>query len=109
MNCPQCEAESKVINSRNENGFVKRRRICEQCNTRWSTYEIPVELCEAIINRTKPVSHTCSECNKLAITWKYCKEHLNEYKKLDMRKRRAHYQKTGIDFPKLKRGPKVYG
>lgn len=36
MNCPVCEAESKVLETRGN----KRRRECLGCNIRWSTLEV---------------------------------------------------------------------
>jgi transcriptional repressor NrdR len=42
MNCPFCQADdTKVMDSRlvNEVNQVRRRRICSQCNERFTTYE----------------------------------------------------------------------
>jgi transcriptional repressor NrdR len=42
MRCPRCQhAESKVIDSRPsaENDSIRRRRECESCNFRFTTYE----------------------------------------------------------------------
>lgn len=42
MNCPFCNnTETKVVDSRetNEGKITRRRRECEKCNTRFSTYE----------------------------------------------------------------------
>ena len=40
MNCPYCRhADSKVIDSRDVNGGIRRRRQCLSCNTRFTTYE----------------------------------------------------------------------
>jgi transcriptional regulator NrdR family protein len=52
MNCPQCShADSVVIDSRDANGgFTRRRRHkCSNCNHRWSTKELPVELIDQAI------------------------------------------------------------
>jgi len=42
MNCPYCgEENTKVIDSRpaEENNAIRRRRQCEKCNKRFTTYE----------------------------------------------------------------------
>lgn len=42
MNCPKCSAEdTKVIDSRVLGCCVRRRRECETCHYRFSTYENP--------------------------------------------------------------------
>ena len=40
MNCPLCGGESRVVDTRVEQGIVKRRRICSWCEKRFSTVEI---------------------------------------------------------------------
>jgi transcriptional repressor NrdR len=40
MNCPYCKnADSKVIDSRDVNEGIRRRRQCLSCNSRFTTYE----------------------------------------------------------------------
>lgn len=40
MNCPKCGSEeSKVIESRDSSGSIRRRRECLQCANRFTTYE----------------------------------------------------------------------
>jgi transcriptional repressor NrdR len=40
MNCPYCENyDSKVIDSRDTNDGIRRRRQCLQCGSRFTTYE----------------------------------------------------------------------
>ena len=42
MKCPNCGAETtRVLDSRNSNDktYVKRRRVCETCNYKFTTYE----------------------------------------------------------------------
>ena len=42
MKCPNCGAETtRVLDSRNSNDktYVKRRRVCEDCNYKFTTYE----------------------------------------------------------------------
>ena len=40
MNCPLCGGETRVADTRVEQGIVKRRRICSWCEKRVSTVEI---------------------------------------------------------------------
>jgi len=44
MRCPYCQHdESKVIDtSHDSHGGIRRRRECEKCNQRFSTYERPI-------------------------------------------------------------------
>ena len=40
MHCPKCGSDdSKVIESRDTGGSIRRRRECEKCNARYTTYE----------------------------------------------------------------------
>lgn len=39
MRCPSCESETKVIDSRNSNDAMRRRRECISCARRFTTYE----------------------------------------------------------------------
>lgn len=43
MNCPLCGTELRVIDSRRYMGTVRRRRDCEKCKYRTTTYEISQE------------------------------------------------------------------
>ena len=42
MNCPYCNSRKiEVMDSRpSENNSVRRRRICKECNKRFTTYEM---------------------------------------------------------------------
>ena len=68
MKCPYCGADdTKVIDSRpaEENNAIRRRRQCEKCNKRFTTYEkvetIPLIVIkkdwEIIINKIKAGKH----------------------------------------------------
>jgi len=40
MHCPKCGSEdSKVVESRDTGGSIRRRRECEECHKRFTTYE----------------------------------------------------------------------
>lgn len=72
MKCPYCnEADTKVIDSRpaDDNSSIRRRRQCERCGKRFTTYEkletMPLMVIKRIIPerhmtapRLKPVSST---------------------------------------------------
>ncbi len=41
MKCPKCKCTSSyVIDSRNEGTYIRRRRVCNKCGTRYSTFEL---------------------------------------------------------------------
>lgn len=76
MKCPYCgNITSKVLNSRpvNEEDSIKRRRQCECCNKRFTTYErverIPVMVLKKnqsreVFNRDKLFKGILRSCNK---------------------------------------------
>lgn len=39
MQCPYCNADSNVVDSRSLGDAVRRRRVCGQCKRRFTTYE----------------------------------------------------------------------
>ncbi len=39
MNCPYCSGDSQVVDSRSTADAVRRRRICNECKRRFTTYE----------------------------------------------------------------------
>lgn len=43
VQCPRCNGESKVIDSRDGETARRRRRECLRCKNRYSTYEIHAE------------------------------------------------------------------
>ena len=51
MNCPACQTETRVIDSRPVEGSVRRRRVCQQCGHRFTTYERAAELEPAVVKR----------------------------------------------------------
>lgn len=47
--CPSCQSASvKVIDSRVSGSGCRRRRECGICAHRWTTYELPTEILEAM-------------------------------------------------------------
>lgn len=51
MNCPACQTETRVIDSRPVEGSVRRRRVCQQCGHRFTTYERAAELEPAVVKQ----------------------------------------------------------
>ena len=52
MQCPYChESESSVIDSRVSNDTIRRRRECERCHKRFTTYERVEELLPLIVKK----------------------------------------------------------
>lgn len=53
MRCPYCQhTESRVLDTTHDNrGGVRRRRECDQCHQRFSTYERPILATPLIIKR----------------------------------------------------------
>jgi transcriptional repressor NrdR len=41
VQCPYCGGDSQVIDSRNSPEGVRRRRVCNECRRRFTTYEAP--------------------------------------------------------------------
>ncbi len=86
MKCPYCGADdTKVIDSRpaEDNNAIRRRRQCEKCNKRYTTYE-KVESIPIIVikkdnireqyDRSKIEKGIISSCNKRPVSY----EHENE-------------------------------
>ena len=82
MKCPFCNfADTKVIDSRgqDENAVIRRRRLCEGCGKRFTTYEridtIPITVVKSdgtreIFDKAKIISGVLKSCNKRPVTGK---------------------------------------
>ena len=76
MKCPYCgEDDTKVIDSRGQedNSVIRRRRLCESCGKRFTTYEridmIPITVIKndgtrEIFDKTKIINGVMKSCNK---------------------------------------------
>lgn len=42
--CSNCGSEGRVSDTRLEHGIRRRRRVCDDCDTRWTTFEVTEEL-----------------------------------------------------------------
>ena len=41
MKCPKCKCTSSyVIDTRDAGSYIRRRRVCNKCGTRYSTFEL---------------------------------------------------------------------
>ncbi|MCJ7668438.1 MAG: transcriptional regulator NrdR [Anaerolineae bacterium] len=64
MKCPYCSSgDSKVIDTREARGRIRRRRECINCQQRFTTYEMVVTLPLAVIKRDR--QHQPFESEKL--------------------------------------------
>ena len=82
MKCPFCNnSDTKVIDSRGQDGntVIRRRRLCEACGKRFTTYEridmIPITVIKSngtreIFEKSKIISGVLKSCNKRPITAK---------------------------------------
>jgi len=82
LKCPFCNfADTKVIDSRgqDENAVIRRRRLCEGCGKRFTTYEridtIPITVVKSdgtreIFDKAKIISGVLKSCNKRPVTGK---------------------------------------
>ncbi|MBR4015101.1 MAG: transcriptional repressor NrdR [Anaerotignum sp.] len=86
MKCPFCNyTDTKVIDSRaqDENTVIRRRRLCESCGKRFTTYEridmIPITVIKRdgtreIFDKNKLVGGIMKSCNKRPVTAKQIEE-----------------------------------
>lgn len=82
MKCPFCNnPDTKVIDSRgqDDNSVIRRRRLCESCEKRFTTYEridmIPITVIKRdgtreIFDKTKLLGGIMKSCNKRPVTAK---------------------------------------
>ncbi len=80
MKCPFCNYnDTKVIDSRGQedNSVIRRRRVCESCGKRFTTYErmdmIPITVIKndrtrEIFDKTKIINGVMKSCNKRPVT-----------------------------------------
>jgi transcriptional repressor NrdR len=53
MNCPKCDFQTKVYDSRYHSHYVRRRRECLNCGHRFTTMEIYTEQYEDLMKGKK--------------------------------------------------------
>ncbi|WP_304507358.1 transcriptional regulator NrdR [Anaerotignum sp.] len=86
MKCPFCNyADTKVIDSRaqDDSAVIRRRRLCESCGKRFTTYEridmIPITVIKRdgtreIFDKTKLMGGIMKSCNKRPVTARQIEE-----------------------------------
>lgn len=94
MRCPFCgHLETKVLDSRQveEGSAIRRRRECDQCNRRFTTYEKYDEIPLIVVkkdgrrepfDRTKILNGMLKACEKRAISTELLDESTNQIEKL---------------------------
>ena len=71
MKCPYCGTDdTKVIDSRpaEENNAIRRRRQCEKCNKRFTTYE-KVETIPLIVIKKENIRGILRSCHKRPVSY----------------------------------------
>lgn len=69
MKCPFCSSENtRVIDSRpaDDNNSIRRRRMCDECGKRFTTYEKVETIPLIVIKKTTTVSSTIVPKSRLA-------------------------------------------
>jgi transcriptional regulator NrdR family protein len=76
MNCPKCGKETLVIDSRPSPGeLIRRRRICNACSHRFTTYEI-TEIRKAEYERSE--RHEKELIDKMNVIYQFASQSLLE-------------------------------
>lgn len=90
MKCPYCKnIDTKVINSRtmDDNTAIRRRRMCEKCRDRFTTYErvdtIPIAVIKRdqtreTFDRIKLLDGIVKSCNKRPVSMQQIENIVNE-------------------------------
>lgn len=90
MKCPFCNYEdTKVIDSRSQddNSIIRRRRQCEKCGKRFTTYEkvdtIPITVIKRdgtreIFDKNKLLDGIMKSCNKRSVTMKQMQQLIDD-------------------------------
>ena len=83
MKCPFCGAQdTKVIDSRpaDDNSSIRRRRQCEECGKRFTTYE-KLETMPLMINREKIENGILLSCHKRPVSSEQITKMIDEIEK----------------------------
>lgn len=96
MKCPFCNYEdTKVIDSRSQddNSIIRRRRQCEKCGKRFTTYEkvdtIPITVIKRdgtreIFDKNKLLDGIMKSCNKRSVTMKQMQQLIDDIENILM-------------------------
>ena len=61
MHCPFCESDSQVVDSRSTTDGVRRRRVCNECKRRFTTYERPGSPSLKVVKRSDKTEQFSSD------------------------------------------------
>lgn len=64
--CNKCHSETIVINSRDDDGYVRRRRKCVNCGYRYSTVEFLKEDFDNVIKSARTIKEIAERFNALS-------------------------------------------
>ena len=77
MRCPFCQcADTKVTDSRatDDGKAIRRRRECQQCGRRFTTYEMVEDGRHELFDRNKLINGLLRACNKREVTRRQLEE-----------------------------------
>ena len=116
MKCPSCDFEStKVVDSRvsDSGGSIRRRRECEQCEFRFTTFE-KAQTNSLMVHKkdgsTEPYDREKLEkaimiaCGKRRVSLAKIREKLSELEELWTAKKEVHSTQIGEDIVEMLRG-----
>ena len=64
--CPQCSGtDARVKDTRPSSGVTRRRRVCPDCDHRWTTYEVSEQLFSTLRARQGVIRLTREAVNEL--------------------------------------------
>lgn len=66
--CNKCHSETVVINSRDEDGYVRRRRKCVSCGHRYSTVEFLKEDFDKVMKSVRTIREIADKMNTLSLS-----------------------------------------
>lgn len=66
--CNKCHSETVVIDSRDEDGYVLRRRKCVSCGHRYSTVEFLKEDFDKVMKSVRTIREIADKMNTLSLS-----------------------------------------
>lgn len=66
--CNKCHSETVVIDSRDEDGYVRRRRKCVSCGHRYSTVEFLKEDFDKVMKSVRTIREIVDKTNTLLLS-----------------------------------------
>ncbi|MBO5560844.1 MAG: transcriptional repressor NrdR [Firmicutes bacterium] len=117
MRCPFCgNIDTKVIDTRSmeDNSAIRRRRVCEKCNERFTTYErvdtIPITVIKSdntreCFDRSKLLKGVIMSCNKRPVSLEQIEDMVSDIETAvinSMRKEISSQELGGMVMDRLK-------